>query len=144
MRIKILTIVYIFILAGIVVLADMKGTRYLLDFVRFVPYGDKVGHFFLMGTFSLMLNLALSARTFRLRQINILLGSLIVLVVVTIEEFSQIFVRGRSFDLGDLVVDFAGIFIFGEIARLIYRKFFREDSPRRKKINPQINTDSHR
>lgn len=126
-RIKILTIVYIFILAGIIVLADLKGTRYLLNFVRFVPYGDKVGHFFLMGIFSLMLNLALNARTFRLWKIQFLLGTLIVLIVVTIEEFSQIFVRGRSFDLTDLVVDFAGIFIFGELARLICRKFFKNN-----------------
>ncbi|MGC2237007.1 MAG: VanZ family protein [Pyrinomonadaceae bacterium] len=130
-RIKILTVLYIFILAGIIVLADLKGTRYLLNFVRFVPYGDKVGHFFLMGTFSLMLNLALNARTFRLWKIQFLLGTLIVLIVVTIEEFSQKFIRGRSFDLTDLVVDFAGIFIFGELARLICRKFFRNDSPQR-------------
>jgi VanZ family protein len=123
-RIKILTIVYIFILAGIIVLADLKGTRYLLNFVRFIPYGDKVGHFFLMGMFSLMLNLALNARTFRLWKINLLLGSLIVLAVVTLEEISQKFIRGRSFDLSDLIVDFAGIFIFGELARLICRKFF--------------------
>ncbi|MET0752173.1 MAG: VanZ family protein [Pyrinomonadaceae bacterium] len=129
MRIKILTIVYIFILAGIIVLADLKGTQYLLNFVRFVPYGDKVGHFFLMGMFSLMLNLALNARTFRLWKIQFLLGTLIVLIVVTIEEFSQKFIRGRSFDLTDLVVDFAGIFIFGELARLICRKFFKKDLP---------------
>ncbi|HEY0427719.1 MAG TPA: VanZ family protein [Pyrinomonadaceae bacterium] len=128
MRIKILTAVYIFILAGIIVLADLKGTQYLLNFVRFVPYGDKVGHFLLMGTFSFLLNLTLNAKTFRLWRINFLLGTLIVLVVVTLEEFSQIFIRGRSFDLIDLAVDYAGIFLFGELARLICRKFLRKES----------------
>lgn len=125
-RIKILTAVYVFILAGIVVLANFKGTRYLLSFVRFFPYGDKIGHFVLMGGFSLMLNLALNAKTFRLGPFDFLLGSVIALILVTIEEVSQIFVRGRSFDWGDLVVDFAGIFLFGRLARLICRKFFNK------------------
>jgi VanZ family protein len=49
-----------------------------------------------------------------------LLGSLIVLAIVTVEEVSQIFVQGRSFDAGDLLADGAGILIFGEIARFIY------------------------
>jgi VanZ family protein len=125
-RIKILTAVYVFILAGIVVVADLKGTRYLLRFVYFFPYGDKIGHFVLMGTFSLMLNLALDAKTFRLGRLNVLVGSVIVLIVVTLEEFSQIFIRGRSFDVSDLIVDFAGIFLFGELAGFICRKFFKK------------------
>ena len=130
MRIKILTAIYILILAGIIVLADIKGTRYVLNFVRFIPYGDKVGHFFLMGMFSFLLNLALNAKTFRLARVNFLLGTLIVLIVVTIEEFSQIFVSGRSFDLSDLIVDFAGIFIFGELARFICKKYLTTETQR--------------
>ncbi len=122
-RIKIITVIYIFILAGIVVLADMRRTQYLFTFIKSLPLGDKIGHFCLMGIFSLLLNLALSAKTFRFWKLNYLLGSLIVLTVVTAEEFSQIFIRGRTFDASDLVFDFAGIFIFGEMARFICRTF---------------------
>lgn len=118
-RIKILTVVYIFILAAIIFLADAKGTQYLLNFVGNIPYGDKIGHFCLMGTFSFLLNLSLKCRTIY----KIPVGSLIVLCVVTIEEFSQIFVQGRTFDLSDLFFDFAGIVIFGETARFVCRKF---------------------
>ncbi len=121
-RIKILTIIYIFILAGIVVLADVRQTQYLFTFIRRLPLGDKIGHFCLMGMFSLLVNVALNARTFQFWKLHYLLGSLIVLAVVTAEEFSQIFIRGRAFDAGDLVFDFAGIFIFGETARFICRK----------------------
>ncbi len=78
-----------------------------------------------MGIFSLLVNLALSAKTIRLWKFKYLLGSLIVLAIVTLEEFSQIFVRGRTFDAEDLIVDFAGIFIFGELARLIIGRFSR-------------------
>lgn len=122
-RIKIIAFVYIFILAGIIVLADINGTNYF-SFVGLVPFGDKIGHFCLTGMFSFVVNLALSARTFQVWKLNYLLGSVIVLAIVFIEEFSQIFVRGRTFDLTDLVADAAGIFLFGEVARFIVRKKF--------------------
>ncbi len=120
-RIKILTLIYVLILVGIIFLADINGTNYF-SFIRNVPFGDKIGHFLLMGMFSFLLNLALKAKTSRLWFFRYLLGSLIVFGLVTLEEFSQIFVRGRTFDLTDLIANYAGIFIFGEIARIIYRK----------------------
>jgi VanZ family protein len=119
---KIFLVVYIFILAVIIFLADRKGTRYMLNFVGNIPYGDKLGHFLLMGGFSFLLNLVLNARNFKFWKISYLLGSLIVLVVVTIEEISQKFVSGRTFDWSDLVFDFLGIFIFGELAKFICRR----------------------
>jgi VanZ family protein len=131
-RIKILAALYILVLAGIVVLADVKETQYLFRPVRRLPYGDKIGHFLLMGMFSLVVNLVLKARTVRVWKLSYLLGSLIVLVVVTTEEFSQIFVRGRSFDLTDLAADWTGIIVFGEAARLVCRKFLRGESARQK------------
>ena len=119
---KILLVVYILILAFIIFLADRKGTRYMLNFVGNIPYGDKLGHFLLMGGFSFLLNLVLNARNLRVWKFSYLLGSLIVLVVVTIEEISQMFVAGRTFDWSDLVFDFLGIFIFGELARFVCRR----------------------
>jgi VanZ family protein len=107
---------------GIIVLADLRGTGYLLNFVGNVPFGDKIGHFCLMGMFSLLVNLALNAKTFQFWKLNYLLGSLIVLTLVTAEEISQIFIRGRNFDSVDLIFDYAGIFICGEAARFICRK----------------------
>jgi VanZ family protein len=123
-RIKILAALYILALAGIVVLADIKETQYLFRPVRRLPYGDKIAHFLLMGMFSLVVNLVLRARTVGFRRFGYLLGSLIVLAIVTVEEFSQIFVRGRSFDWTDLAADYAGIFIFGELARFLSRRRF--------------------
>ena len=117
-----MTVVYVCVLAVIVFLADKRTTQYLFKPLRNLPYGDKIGHFLLMGFFSFLLNLALSAKTVNLWKFNYLLGSLIVLTVVTIEEVSQIFIRGRTFDLGDLAADFLGIFLFGELARFICRR----------------------
>lgn len=128
-KMKILLCVYVFILAVIVFLADRKGTRYMLGFVGNIPYGDKLGHFLLMGIFSLLLNLVLNAKTIKFWKIEFLLGSLIVFVVVTIEEISQIFVVGRTFDWSDLVFDFLGIFLFGKLAKYICRKSQAETRP---------------
>jgi VanZ family protein len=121
-RMKILLIVYILVLAVIIFIASQKGTRYVLNFVGNIPYGDKLGHFLLMGGFSFLLNLVLNAKTFGVGKFNYLLGSLIVVVVVTLEELSQKFVAGRTFDWGDLVFDYFGIFVFGELARFICQR----------------------
>ena len=122
-KVKTIAVIYVFILAGIIILADSRGTNYFA-LIGLLPFGDKIGHFCLMGMFSLLINLALNARTVRVWKLNYLFGSLIVLAIVAAEEFSQIYVGGRSFDWSDLAADAAGIFIFGEIARLIAKRKF--------------------
>lgn len=122
--IKILAVCYILILAGIIFVANQKSTRYLLSFIGNIPYGDKLGHFFLMGFLSFLVNLVLQAKTIGVGKIRYLLGSLIVFLIVTIEEISQLYVGGRTFDLSDLIADLAGIIIFGELARLVFYRFF--------------------
>lgn len=126
-RIKILTVCYVVILAGIIFIADRKSTRFLLNFAGNIPYGDKLGHFFLMGFLSFLINLVLQGRLIGFVKPRYLLGSLIVSVIVTIEEFSQFFIRGRTFDLTDLMADLAGILIFGELARLVCYKFLSKE-----------------
>jgi hypothetical protein len=48
---------------------------------------------------------------------SFLLGSMIVAVLCTIEEFTQIRIPWRTFDYGDLAADYAGILFFGWLAR---------------------------
>ena len=124
--IKIITAIYIFIIVGIVFVANYKSTQYLLKFGGGIPFFDKISHFILMGLFSFLVNLVLKAKTFSVFYLKFLLGTAIVLFVVTIEEFSQIFVKGRAFDWGDLVADYLGIILFGCLAGSIYRKVLPE------------------
>lgn len=121
MRLKSLAALYTLFLVLLVFLADQKQYQFLFRFVRRTPYADKVGHLFLMGLFSLVINLALSCRRVRIGRLSLLLGSLIVMVVVTIEEFSQRFVRYRTFDPMDLLFDYTGIFLFGLLASHLMR-----------------------
>jgi polysaccharide biosynthesis protein VpsQ len=124
MKMKWLTALYVLILVVIVFLADRKDYQFLFESIRGMPYGDKAGHFILVGLFSLTLNLALSCKTIKLWKLNLLMGSLIVTLAVTLEEFSQLFIRYRSFDLVDLLFDYAGIFLFGQLAYYLTKRRF--------------------
>ena len=105
-------------LAIIVVLADQERLPPVLQVYKIIPLGDKLGHFLLMGVFSLFTNLAFNVSRLQMGKFQVLKGSLLVAVVVTVEEFSQLFLAHRSFSLSDLAADYAGIFCFGYLACL--------------------------
>lgn len=122
MKTKVAAAIYFFVLAAILAMANIRETQPLFEPIRALPFGDKGGHFLLMGGFSFMANLALKARTVRIRHTNVLLGSLLVGAVVLCEEISQIFLPSRTFDLGDLAADAAGVWFFGEAARRLAQR----------------------
>ncbi|MCI5167553.1 MAG: trypsin [Candidatus Electrothrix sp. GM3_4] len=79
------------------------------------PGGDKVGHFVLLGIASFFANQVLYPRHFLVFGKVFFVGTLIVLVAITAEEISQIFISTRTFDLIDLSFSYLGI-IGGDIA----------------------------
>lgn len=116
MKTKLVTVLYVCALAVIVFLADGPRGRTLFAGVRALPFGDKLGHFLLMGMLSLLVNLCLSCRRVKVGGVRLLAGSLVVMLLVTVEEFSQLYVASRSFDLIDLLCDGLGILLFGRLA----------------------------
>jgi hypothetical protein len=119
---KLITIIFIGLLATILIGAD-KGALpgFVRSFYAF-PGGDKIGHFLLMGALSWLINMSLKARPALILSRNILLGSAIVFVVVTLEEVSQLWFRSRSFSLLDLGFSYAGILCGGRLALLAIRR----------------------
>lgn len=83
--------------------------RAFLGWVNSLPLGDKAGHFFLLGVMALLLNHALAYRTCSIRFTRVQLGGLVILVLITVEEFSQLWLTSRTFDLGDLFANGLGI-----------------------------------
>jgi polysaccharide biosynthesis protein VpsQ len=116
-RAKIVLVAFVAFLVALVALADSGHGQQLFQLARKVPAGDKLGHFVLFGTLSFLVNLVLRAPEIRLGRITFLKGSAIVGTIVTAEEFSQLFFRSRSFDLGDLTADLLGIWLGGWLAR---------------------------
>lgn len=82
-----------------------------------------MAHFILVGGVSFFVNLLLEVRKTKLGSSQILLGSFLVFSFITLEEFSQLFLVRRNFDLIDLAANYLGIFIFGQLALWICQEF---------------------
>ncbi|MCW5202805.1 MAG: hypothetical protein QTN59_08595 [Candidatus Electrothrix communis] len=98
-----------------VIYAASQGT--LPFFIRrlyMFPGGDKLGHFILLGIASFFANQLLHPRHFLVFGKVFFVGTLIVLLAITGEEISQIFIANRTFDLIDLFCSYLGI-IAGDI-----------------------------
>ncbi len=119
---KLVTAIFIGFLAAIVIGADNGALPSLVKSLYSFPGGDKLGHFLLMGTLSLLVNISLRARQARLFSRNVLLGSAIVFALVTLEEVSQSWFELRTFSLIDLGFDYGGILSGGRLASLMSRR----------------------
>lgn len=112
-RFRLLTALFalaFFAFLGFIILSADTGTMpAAIHRLYAFPHGDKVGHFVLMGVLALALNLALSTRRVGIAGRNILLGSLLALLLVTVEELSQAFSRTRTLSLLDLGFSYLGI-----------------------------------
>jgi len=127
-HLHLLTILYILLLLAIIVLVDNGNYNYLFKIVYQIPYGDKVGHLLLIGLLSLVVNLSLRTRQIKLLGRLVLQGSLIVFLIITFEEFTQLFIPTRTFDLGDLGCDYLGILAGGQLAWYYFKGRFRFDN----------------
>ena len=116
MNMKLITIFYVCFILFVIALANQGELGVLAVIVYEVPYTDKLGHFILMGLLAFFLNLSLKCSTISIWNSNFLKGSIIIFILVTLEEFSQLLVETRTFDLMDLFADYLGIFVFGRLA----------------------------
>jgi hypothetical protein len=113
---KWLTIGFVVIIILIIAVADLGLGNIFFSFIYRIPMADKIGHFVLMGILSFLVNYFLKVRKITILTRKMLLGSLLVLVVVTIEELSQILLQYRSFSIMDLLCDYGGILLAGRLA----------------------------
>ncbi len=74
-----------------------------------------------MGLLAFFVNILIVCDKFKMFGLSFLKGSAIILVIVTLEEVSQIWVINRSFELLDLTFDYLGIFVFGQLAWYLTR-----------------------
>ena len=126
--IKRLTIAFSCFIVFIIVQANLGNNGWFAAIQSVIPYADKVGHFVLIGAMALLLNLSLGARRIAIAGRYWLLGSVILFVVFTVEEMTQLGLAHRTFDLGDLSMDYLGILVFGRIARAV-SPYLNADEP---------------
>ena len=108
----------------IIVLADTRKLGFLYALYDF-PFGDKIGHLFIFGLLSLVVNLSVlsnkspSNNSFLSELYNkkaVIKTSLILALLVGLEEFSQRWFASRTSDLLDLSASYVGIAIFAFLA----------------------------
>jgi polysaccharide biosynthesis protein VpsQ len=107
--------IFLLFLMGIIIANDLGQMKSIINLVNSLPFGDKFGHIIFIGTLAYLLNYALADRLTKIGNYKILLGCLIIAVAMTIEEFSQIWIPNRTFDLMDLAANYLGISIAGWI-----------------------------
>lgn len=85
------------------------------------PYGDKVGHFLLMGCLALLLNLALGKRSIWIGRRRIWLGSALTALGVSMDELAQFAFPLRTPDFWDWAASMMGIILADAILRYRWR-----------------------
>ena len=112
---------FILILILIVLIVNLGLGPVYFPFIYNYPGMDKIGHFILMGILSFLVNTLLKGEKISVLSLSLLKGSLIVIFIVMLEEFSQIFLTYRAFSLLDIFADLLGIILFGRLADLYLR-----------------------
>ncbi len=111
-----------FFIIAIILLADFDALGFLGKIYDF-SYGDKVGHFILYGLLSLVVNLSVfeahpSSDFKRLAVIT----SLILALLIGLEEYSQRFFSTRTSDWFDLAASYLGVTFFAWLAVRLKQK----------------------
>ncbi|MCL4530575.1 MAG: VanZ family protein [Chloroflexi bacterium] len=104
------------VILAIIVLAD-EGRLGFLQALYDFPYGDKAGHFILFGLLGLIVNLSVfEARPASDFKRLAVITSLILALLIGLEELSQIWFPKRTFDLLDLAASYLGVALFAWLA----------------------------
>ena len=126
---KWLTMFFILFIIAIVVMADAGRLPAAIAALYNFRYGDKVGHFLLMGLLNFLVVLSFTLRREADLKRTSLICSLVVGLLVTVEEGSQLFFPLRTASWGDLLSSYAGIILFGSLAFWIWSRKIKRAIP---------------
>ncbi len=121
--INIVAIAFLCFILFVILSANMGWNFFFFKYGKALPFEDKMAHFLLVGVLTFFVNLLLSIKRIEFFKRKFLLGSILVFAFITVEEFSQIFLTRRNFDLLDLTANYLGIFIFGNLAYWICSQY---------------------
>ena len=111
-----IAVLFFLFICYIIVCADTGQCGHLTRQVRNLPFGDKTAHFLLYGTLTFLVNLAFNNTYWKFFGTAALKGSVLVLFFAIAEEFTQIFLASRSFEVADIICDLLGIYLFAKMA----------------------------
>ena len=117
-----LALIYFLAIVGFLLLVDFGFLPNIGNPENSLPFVDKVGHFLMCGILALLVNAALirQNRWSLLRALTI--GTLIVLIGSTLEEYSNLLTIHRRWSWGDLAANYLGVLCLGVLPFLIRRQ----------------------
>ncbi len=123
MLLKISAFAYFIFIGFVIISVNLGWQWFFMEWTSVLPYRDKILHFVLIGLLSFFVNLLLKRKRITLFSSTILLGCLGLVIFTTIEECSQLFIARRNFELLDMACNYAGIFVFGNLAERFHKVF---------------------
>ena len=117
-----LTACYVALLAILTYLADTGGMREVLLKIHSVPWGDKALHFLLVGVLALLVNLTIRTHWRPRRWLSLVPGTLLVALVGTAEECSNVLVATRNWSPADLAANLLGVVCVGVVPLTVYAR----------------------
>ena len=108
-RVLPIAVAFALFLVAVIVMADMGRLGPLQEVYTF-RYGDKAGHFVMLGVFTLLVDLALFQLVPRKSPYAlVLLSGAAIGALIGLEELSQLWMPRRNPDVFDLLASYAGI-----------------------------------
>ena len=104
-----LAFLYGSLLLALVVLDDLGVLENVMSRVDALPFGDKLIHIVLAAGLGFFAASVVPAPALAIRAARIPVATLIVALIIVLEEFSQRFLRFRTFELLDLAADAIGL-----------------------------------
>ncbi len=108
---RIAATLYVLSLLALVAFVDAGLLSGMVVWLHDVPAGDKLGHLFFALFLGLLVERAMRGRTLAVGPLRVPRSLVWLVPIVLAEEVSQLFVRGRTFDLLDLAADGLGLFV---------------------------------
>jgi VanZ family protein len=107
---KVSAAMFVLLVASIVAAADNGALPNLISTLYSFPGGDKLGHFLLMETMSFLIYLSLGTPSPSLQLLKVVKATIVIVLLVTLEEISQLWFRTRTFSFWDLSSSYLGVY----------------------------------
>ncbi len=116
------TLAYAVGMATLLLMADFGALRDVALFISHTFLLDKAIHFAMYGLLALLINASLLHRSQSRTFGTIATGSILVVIVSTLEECSNAFVVFRTCSLADLAANYLGIVCLGILPLVAWRR----------------------
>ncbi len=119
---------YILLLLTLLFVVDAGYHKPVYQIADSIPLVDKIGHFVFMGTLCLLVNLNINNKMLQLGKMRLQQGSLIVFLIVSLEELSQGLLPHCTLSWMDRSADFLGILLVSYLSLYIGKRITRSGS----------------